>query len=130
MPCRCCASWMPRRALEIRSACRRVKGQNGPICAPVSSSSFPSLIVSMPTHHTDIAIHSCYPLVGILLEQSACHELLESQHNAILAANSNGGAAVLNGLDCVFYLEVSAIGGEDGVGKIVARSYRRLRRMC
>lgn len=96
----------------------------------VSSSSFLSLTLSMQTHHTDISVDSCYPLIGILLEQSACHELLERQHNAILAADSNRGAAVLNGLDCVFYLEVSAIGGEDGVGKIVARSYRRLRRMC
>lgn len=95
----------------------------------VSSSSFPSLILSVPTHHTNVAIYSRYPLVRIFLEQSACHELLERQHNAILAANSNCGAAVLNGLDCVFYLEVSAIGGEDGVGKIVARSYRRLRRI-
>jgi len=65
-------------------------------------------------------------LVGAMLEQLGCDHLLYSQDDAIFAADADRGAAVLDRLDGVFDLEVAAVGGEDGVCEIVARSYRRL----
>lgn len=65
-------------------------------------------------------------LVGPMLEQLGCDHLLYSQHDAIFAADADRGAAILDRLDGVFDLEVAAVGGEDGVCEIVARSYRRL----
>jgi hypothetical protein len=65
-------------------------------------------------------------LVGVGLEQLGCDDLLDSQHDAVLAPDADGGAAVLDGLDGVLDLEVAPIGGEDGVGEVVARAYRRL----
>lgn len=65
-------------------------------------------------------------LVGALLEQLGCDNLLRRQHDAVLAADADRGAAVFNCLDGIFDLEVAAIGGENGVGKIVACSYGSL----
>lgn len=75
------------------------------------------------TYNTDIPIHSRDALVRVLLHESACDELLHGQHNAILAPDADRGAAVLYGFRGVFDLEVATIGGEDGVGKIVAGAY-------
>ena len=72
-------------------------------------------------------IHGCDALVDALFEQLRRHHLLDRQHHALLAPDADRGAAVLHRLQGVFGLEVAAIGGEDGVGEIVACSYRRLR---
>jgi hypothetical protein len=71
-------------------------------------------------------VNGGYPLVRILLQQLAGHQLLQCEHHTVLAPNTNRRAAVLDRLYCVFHLEVAAIGREDRVGKIVARPYRRL----
>lgn len=76
-----------------------------------------------PTYNTDIPVNSGNALVGVLLHKFACDELLHCQNNAILASNADRGTAVLYSLSGVLDLEVAAIGGEDGVGKIVAGAY-------
>lgn len=75
------------------------------------------------TYHTNIPVNSGYPLVGILLQQLARYQLLQGQNDAVLAPYTNRRASVLDGFDCVFDLEVAAIGGEDRVGQIVTRTY-------
>lgn len=91
--------------------------------------SVPSHVESMAwisTHHPDIPVNRGYPLVRILLEQFACHQLLQRKHYAILASYADCCAAVLYCFDCVLDLEVASVGREDRVGKIVACTYRGL----
>lgn len=78
------------------------------------------------TYNTKMPVDGCDPLVCAWFQQLGCDHLLHCQHNAVFAPNTNGCATILDSLDGVFYLKVSAIGGEDGVGKIVTRSYRGL----
>ena len=68
-------------------------------------------------------VNSRYALIRVGLQQLACDELLHGEDDAILAADTDGRAAVLDGLHSIFDLEVAAIWGEDGVGEIVARAY-------
>lgn len=75
------------------------------------------------THNTDISVNRGDALVGVLLHEFAGDELLHCQNNAILASNADRCAAVLDGFGGVFDLEVAAVGGEDGVGEIVAGAY-------
>jgi hypothetical protein len=72
-------------------------------------------------------INRCDPLVGAGLQQLGCHHLLHREHDAILASYADGCAAILHCLYRIFDLEVSAVGREDGVGQVVASSYRRLK---
>ena len=67
------------------------------------------------------------PLIRAGLQQLGCDDLLDREHDAVLTPDTDRGAAILHGFHCVLDLEVSAVGGEDGVGEIVACSYRRLR---
>lgn len=78
------------------------------------------------TYHTHIPVDCSYPFVRVLLEQFAGDELLEGEHNAILTPYTNCRATILYRLHCIFDLEVAAVGREDGVGEIVARTYRGL----
>lgn len=64
--------------------------------------------------------------VGFWLQQLGCDELLDGEDDAVLAADADGGAAILDSLDGIFDLEVAAVGGEDGVLEIVTRPYRGL----
>lgn len=73
-----------------------------------------------------MSVHRCDALVGAGLQQLGSYDLLDGQYDAILASDADGCAAVLDRLDGVLDLEVSAVGGKDGVGEIVACSYRRL----
>lgn len=65
-------------------------------------------------------------LVGSRLKQLRCDDLFDSQDDAVLAADTNRRATVLDRLDGVFYLEVASIWREDGVEQVVTRSYRGL----
>jgi hypothetical protein len=78
-------------------------------------------------YDAQMPVNSRNALVGVGLEQLGCDDLLDGQHDAVLAPDADRGAAVLDGLDGVLDLEIAAIGGEDGVGEVVARAYRRLR---
>lgn len=78
------------------------------------------------TYNAQMPVDCRNALVGALLEQLGCDNLLRRQHDAVLAADADRGAAVLNCLYGIFDLEVAAIGGENGVGKIVACSYGSL----
>jgi hypothetical protein len=78
------------------------------------------------TYNTDMSVHGSDALVCVLLHELACDELLHCKYYAILASDTDCGAAVLDSFCGIFDLEVAAIRGEDGVGEIVARAYRRL----
>lgn len=80
----------------------------------------------MQTYSSQMLVDSCDSLVGAGLQQLGCDDLLDCQDDTIFRTDADGGAAVLYCLDCVLNLEVTAIRGEDGVGQIVASSYRRL----
>lgn len=67
-----------------------------------------------------------YPLVRVLFQQFARDKFFQREHDAIFAPDPNCCATVLDRFHSVFDLEVAAIGGEDGVGEIVAGSYGRL----
>lgn len=74
-------------------------------------------------------IDGCDPLVCAWFQQLGCDDLLDCQDNAVFAPNADGCAAILDCLDGVFDLEISTVGGEDGVGEIVTSSYRSLKGM-
>jgi hypothetical protein len=73
-----------------------------------------------------MSIDSCDALVGAWLQQLARDELLHGEDDSIFASDTDGGSTVLYGLHGVLDLEVSSIGGKDGVGKIITGTYRRL----
>lgn len=78
------------------------------------------------TYHAQVPVYGGDALVGARLQELGCDHLLDCQHNALLAPDADRGAAILDRFDGVLNLKVAAIGGEDGVGEIVARAYRRL----
>jgi hypothetical protein len=78
------------------------------------------------TYDSQVAVDGGDALVRTSLPQFGGYDLLNGKNDAILAPDADGRATVLDGLDGVLDLEVAAIGGEDGVGKIVARAYGRL----
>lgn len=78
------------------------------------------------TYDSQVAVDGGDALVCTSLPQLGGHDLLNGKDDAILAPDADGRATVLDGLDGVLDLEVAAIGGEDGVGEIVARAYGRL----
>ena len=65
-------------------------------------------------------------LVGTRFQQLGRNDLLDSENDAILGADADGRASILDSLHCVLDLEVAAVGGEDGVEQVIARSYGRL----
>lgn len=73
-------------------------------------------------------INSGDPLVCAGLEKLGCDDFLDSEDDTVFATDADGGAAVLDCFDSILDLKVSAIGGEDGVGEIVACSYGSLGR--
>lgn len=78
------------------------------------------------TYNTKMFVNGCDSLVCAWFQQLGWDDLLDCQNNAIFAPNADGCATILDCLDGVFDLEVSTVGGEDGVGEIVTRSYRGL----
>ena len=132
--CRCFSSWTLRRGLGLRSGGRRVRDLSGPVGDRVSLLILalifdPVRVASLGwvmTYHPEIPVHSSYPLIRILLQQLARDELLQRQHHAILTPYADCCTPILDSLHCVFDLEVAAIGGEDGVGEVVASAYRGL----
>lgn len=68
------------------------------------------------TYHTNMPIYGPDPLVGTGLQELRANNLLDRQHDAILASNTDRGTPVLDRLDGVFDLEIATVGGEDGVG--------------
>lgn len=73
-----------------------------------------------------MAIYGSNSLVGAGLQELGRDHLFDGEDDAVLAADADGGATILNSLDSVLDLEVAAVGGEDGVEEIVAGAYRRL----
>jgi hypothetical protein len=51
-----------------------------------------------------VPVYGCYPLVRACLEQLARDELLQCQHDSILAPYADSCAAVLYRLDCILDL--------------------------
>jgi hypothetical protein len=79
------------------------------------------------TYHSAVGVNGSNALVGTRFQQLGADHLLDGKDDAILGTDADGGATVLDRLDRIFDLEVSTIGGEDGVEQIVARAYGRLR---
>ena len=65
-------------------------------------------------------------LVGTRFQELRGDNFLDGEDNAILAANADRCASILNSLDSVLDLEVAAIGGEDGVEQVVTCADGRL----
>lgn len=65
------------------------------------------------TYGSDMCVNGADSLVGAGLQQLGCDHLLDGEDDAILASDTNGRAAILNSLDCIFYLKVAAIRRED-----------------
>jgi hypothetical protein len=70
-----------------------------------------------------MSIDCCDTFICSRLEQFTGDDLLNCQHNTIFAPNSNGSSAVFYCFDSILDLEIPSIGGEDGIRKIVTRSY-------
>jgi hypothetical protein len=66
------------------------------------------------------------PLVAARFQQLGGDDLLNRQNYTITAADTDGSAPVLDGLDSILGLKVPAVGGEDGVAEIVTSAYGRL----
>lgn len=119
---------MPRRVRGSQNVGRRGGDQSAPVRAALSVFLVSYTLIGLSydargTYNTNVSVDSRYSLVGVLFEEFAGDELFEGEDDPILAADADGGAAVLDGLHGVFDLEVAAIGGEDGVGKVVACTY-------
>jgi hypothetical protein len=78
------------------------------------------------TYSSHVSIDGGDTFVGFWLQQLGCDELLDGENDAVLAADADGGTAILDSLHGIFDLEVAAVGGEDGVLEIVTRPYRGL----
>jgi hypothetical protein len=59
------------------------------------------------TYHSNMSIHCCNSLVCSGLQKLAGNELLQCEHNTILAPDPNSSAAILYRLACIFDLLVS-----------------------
>lgn len=79
------------------------------------------------TYHAHVAVDRGDALVRTRFQQLRGNDLLDGEDNAVLAPDADGCAAILDCLDCVFDLEVAAVGREDGVEEIVTRSDGRLK---
>lgn len=55
-------------------------------------------------HNANMAIHCRNSLIGSGLQELAGDDLLDSQHDAILASNADRRASVLDSLDGVLHL--------------------------
>lgn len=78
-------------------------------------------------YNAQVSVNRCNALVCARLQQLRCDDLLDRQNNAIFAPDADRCASILDCLHCILDLEVSAVGGENGIGEIVTCSYRRLR---
>lgn len=56
------------------------------------------------TYHTHIPVNRCYPLVGLLLHQPACDQLLQRKNNAVFAFYADCCTSVFYCFYCVFDL--------------------------
>jgi hypothetical protein len=63
-----------------------------------------SATVERHAYNTHIPIHCCYPLVRFRLEQLAGNELLQGEHDTILAPYSDGCTTAFHCLDRIFDL--------------------------
>lgn len=60
-----------------------------------------------------MAVDGSDSLVGAGLQELGSDDLFDGEDDAVLAADADGGTAILDGLDGVLNLEVAAVGGED-----------------
>lgn len=65
------------------------------------------------TYSSDVAVDGSDSLVGAGLQELGSDDLFDGEDDAVLAADADGGTAILDGLDGVLNLEVAAVGGED-----------------
>jgi hypothetical protein len=122
VPCIAAATAPPRRGLSTQNGGRREADRRRPRGAS-SAGSWSHPWPACCAYYAHVPVHRCYPLVRARLEQLAGDELLQRQHHAVLAPYADCCAAVLDGFDCIFDLEVAAVRRKDRVGQVVARAY-------
>jgi hypothetical protein len=62
------------------------------------------------TYHTNVPIHCCNPFVCIGFEEFRGDDLLDCQDHAVFAPDAYCCPSILDGLDCILDLKVSAVG--------------------
>lgn len=75
------------------------------------------------TYHTQMSVDGRDSLVCAGLQQLRGDDLLDRQDDTVFASDADRSAAIFDRLHGVFDLKVTTVGGEDGVGEIVACSY-------
>ena len=75
------------------------------------------------TYDADVSVNGRDAVVGAWFQKFAGDDLLHGEDHAIFTSDPDGCAAVLHRLHRILDLEVSAVGGENGVGKIIAGAY-------
>ena len=76
-------------------------------------------VVKSP-YHANMSIDGRYPIVRTRFQQLAGQDFLDGQDDTIITSNANDGSTILDRFHGVFDLEIAAIRGEDGVGKVIA----------
>jgi len=69
---------------------------------------------------SDVTVGVEDPAVGVLLQQLWSDDLLDGEHDAVLAADGDGRARFVDGLRGIVNLEDSSVGRELGRVEIVA----------
>ena len=86
----------------------------------------PSIWLQSRAYDPYIAIDRCYPLVCAGLQELGGDDLFAGENDAVSRSDTDAGAAVLHRFNGVFDLKVASIGGEDGVGEVIAGADRGL----
>lgn len=63
-----------------------------------------SFLMGINTYHAKVPIYRRYSLVGSGLQQLACDDLLNSQHDSIFTPDADRGSTILYGFSCIFDL--------------------------
>jgi len=76
--------------------------------------------------NADVPIHCSYSLVCIGFEEFGGYDLFYRENDTMLGADADAGTAVFDRFNCIFDLEVAAVGRKDRIGEIVTGPNRRL----
>ena len=99
---------LPRRELETRSGDRLEGDLKIPKTSKISLCLYEQFLHSgkWGAYNTNIPILRCYPLVCFRFQQLASNELLQGEHDSVLAPYSDSCTAILHCLDRIFDLEL------------------------
>jgi len=75
---------------------------------------------------THMSIDCCDAFVGSRLQEFTGNDLLNCEYHTIFTSNTDRSSPIFYCLHGIFNLEISAVGREDRVAKIVTCTYGRL----